>query len=343
MVRRFYILALSIFIGLLAVSAYSELRLAIFTVPKGWPEPQYDFKNNALSDEGFRLGRVLFYDPILSRDSSTSCSSCHIQFTAFAHGDHRVSHGINGLKGTRNPMVLFNLAWYRSFRWDGAANHIETQPIGPITNAVEMDNTMEGAVHKLARSKRYKKLFKAAFGDSVVTSSRLLKAMAQYLLCLQSFNSKYDQVARGEEGVHFTDEEESGRTLFKAHCATCHTEPLFTNQLYIDNGLPVDTIYNDLGRGAVTKLSQDSFCFKVPSLRNIAVSSPYMHDGRFQTLDEVLNHYSSGVVKRQQLHKSLRDGITLSTTQKQAIIAFLNTLTDKTFLYEMRYRYHVND
>ena len=333
----------SVLICLLGLLAFSEKRLAVFVVPNGWPQPKYDFSKNPLSDEGYRLGRLLFYDPILSRDSSTSCSSCHIQFSGFTHGDHRVSHGINGLKGTRNPMVLFNLAWYTSFRWDGAANHIETQPIGPITNAVEMDNTLEKVVLKLQRSAHYKRLFHEAFGDTEVTTSRTLKAMAQFLVCLQSFDSKYDRVKRDEPGVVFTESEQRGYDLFKKECATCHAEPLFTNQQFIDNGLPIDSVYKDAGRGGVTHLSRDSFCFRVPSLRNIAVSSPYMHDGRFQTLEEVMNHYQSGISKRKQVHPLLKKPITVTPSQRTDLITFLNTLTDKNFLYELRYRYHLKD
>jgi cytochrome c peroxidase len=343
MVKKRNIVIISACLCLLGGLGFIEKRLARFTIPNGWPQPQYDFSKNPLTDEGFRLGRVLFYDPILSRDSSTSCSSCHIQFSGFSHGDHRVSHGINGLKGTRNPMVLFNLAWYKSFRWDGAANHIETQPIGPITNPIEMDNTMEAVVKKLQRSARYQRLFKEAFGDTVVTTARTMKAMAQYLLCLQSFDSKYDKVMRKEDGVTFTENEEKGYRFFKMKCANCHSEPLFTSQQFIDNGLAIDTIYMDAGRGGVTQQPKDSFCFRVPTLRNIAVSSPYMHDGRFQSLEEVLLHYQSGVKVRQQVHSSLKKGIPMTPVQQADLLAFLNTLTDKNFLYELRYRYHLKD
>jgi len=328
---------------LLGLISYSEKHLSVFIIPQGWPKPVYDFSKNQLSDEGFQLGRVLFYDPILSRDSSISCSSCHIQFTAFTHGDHRVSHGINGLKGNRNPMVLFNLAWYKSFRWDGAANHIETQPIGPITNPLEMDNTLSNMVYKLQRSKRYSRLFYQAFGDTVVTVSRVMKSLSQFLLCLQSYNSKYDKVMRREEGAAFDTHEQNGYIIFKEKCSGCHQEPLFTNQKFVDNGLKLDTVYKDLGRGAVTRLKKDSLSFRVPSLRNVAVSAPYMHDGRFQTLDEVLDHYSHGIIKRENIPSTLKSGIQLSQEERADLLVFLKTLTDKTFLYELRYRYHVMD
>lgn len=343
MTRKQQILYLSLLLAIVSVVAFSEKQLAIFVIPQGWPQPRYDFMKNPLSDEGFRLGRVLFYDPILSKDSSTSCSTCHIQFTAFTHGDHRVSHGINGLKGTRNPMVLFNLAWYNSFRWDGAANHIETQPIGPITNPIEMDNTLSNMIFKLQRSKRYSRLFYKAFGDTVVTLSKVMKSLSQFLLCLQSHNSKYDKVMRKEPGSWFDNQEERGYNIFKANCSSCHEEPLFTNQQFMDNGLSMDSVYKDLGRGAVTGLKKDSLCFRVPSLRNVAVSSPYMHDGRFNTLDEVLDHYSNGVIQRENTARSLYHGLKLNKDEKSDLVAFLNTLTDKTFLYELRYRYHVMD
>ena len=223
-------------LGLLNFIPNSEPDIK-FVIPKGWPKPVYNFTGNPLTTNGFKLGRALFFDPILSRDSSTSCSSCHLQFTAFTHVDHSLSHGINGLKGTRNSSTLFNLAWNTSFMWDGGVNHLEMQPINPITNPVEMDSKLEEVILKLNHSPHYKKLFYKAFQDSVITSKYLFKALAQFTVMFESYNSKYDKVSRKEKGFEFTAEEQKGYVLFQKNCSSCHTEPLFTNHTLKNNGL----------------------------------------------------------------------------------------------------------
>jgi cytochrome c peroxidase len=268
-----------------------------FVIPKGWPKPVYDFSKNKLSEEKFKLGRKLFFDPILSRDSSTSCASCHLQFSAFTHVDHSLSHGINGLKGARNSSTIFNLAWSKSFMWDGGVNNIEVQPINPITNPVEMDSKLKDVVMKLNRSAYYRKKFYKAFNDSVINSQKLLKSLAQFILMLESYNSKYDKVIRKEKDAEFTEQEKKGYGLFKKNCSSCHTEPLFTNNSFENNGLPPDKELNDGGRIRITKNASDSLKFKVPSLRNAAVSYPYMHDGRFKNLKQVLDHYTPAFTK----------------------------------------------
>ncbi len=309
-----------------------------FVIPKGWPQPHYDFSKNKLTEAGFKLGRRLFFDPGLSRDSSTSCASCHTQFSGFTHVDHSLSHGINGLKGKRNSLTLFNLAWGTSFMWDGGVNNLEVQPLNPIENPVEMDNKLENIVAKLNQSTVYKSLFYAAFDDSLVTGQHVLKALAQFTVMLESYNSKYDKYMRHEAGGEMTRAELHGLKLFRKNCASCHTEPLFTNNGYENNGLPVDTELNDFGRIKITRLAADSLKFKVPSLRNIANSYPYMHDGRFGNLKKVLEHYTSGIVNSPTLAKQLRRKIMLSEEDKNDLIAFLQSLSDKDFLFDMRFR-----
>ena len=309
-----------------------------FVVPDGWPKPVYDFSKNKLTVDGFKLGRKLFFDPILSRDGSTSCASCHTQWSGFTHVDHSLSHGINGLKGKRNSLTLFNLAWNTSFMWDGGVNNLEVQPLGPITSPVEMDNTLENIVKKLDTSKAYKTRFYLAFGDSAVTGQRKLKAIAQFTVMFESFNSKYDKYIRHEAGGEMTNQELNGLKLFRENCETCHNEPLFTNNSFQNIGLAVDTELNDMGRMRITNDFHDSLKFKVPSLRNIADSYPYMHDGRFKTLMQVLDHYTDGIVESPGLAKELRKPMILTPEDKKDLIAFLQTLTDKEFLYDMRFR-----
>lgn len=321
----------------------NRLEKIKFKVPKNWPEPVYDFNKNPLTEEGFKLGSSLFFDPILSKDNSISCSSCHLSFTAFTHADHKLSHGINGRIGTRNSQVLINLAWSKSFMWDGGANNLEVQAISPITNPLEMDNSLTDVVNKLNQSAKYRKLFHTAFKDSVVTSQKLLKALAQYTSQLVSYNSKYDSIMRKEKGVMFTQNENTGYLLFKQHCASCHTEPLFTNNGFENNGLAIDTDLKDWGRMNITQNSSDSLKFKVPTLRNVEFSAPYFHDGRVNKLKDVINHYSSGIVKSKTLSSSLQSPIILSEQNKKDLVSFLKTLTDRYALYSERYRYNYSE
>ena len=195
-IKRKYILLIVILISL--AFAIKKTNPIYFEIPKGWPKTHYDFSKNPLTEEGFQLGRKLFYDPILSRDSTISCSSCHLQATGFTHVDHSLSHGIDGKIGIRNSMSLMNLAWSKSFMWDGGVNHLDVQALNPITNSVEMDETLEHVVQKLQKSEKYQQLFENAFGDSKITGQRLLKALTQFELLLVSSNSKYDKVMRKE-------------------------------------------------------------------------------------------------------------------------------------------------
>lgn len=311
-----------------------------FEIPSGWPAPVYDFSKNPVTENGFQLGRRLFYDPILSCDSTISCASCHLQATGFAHVDHNLSHGIDGRIGTRNAPALMNLAWQSGFMWDGGVNHLDMQPVSPITSHDEMDETMAHVVQKLNKSPRYRRMFAAAFdGDSVITGQHLLLTLAQFQVMLVSANSKYDKHLRGEADGTFTAQEERGLVIFRKNCASCHAEPLFTTGGFADNGLPVDTALKDTGRMRITGNATDSLLFKIPTLRNIQFTPPYMHDGRFRKLRDVVNHYTSGISQNGTADIRLRKPIVLTPEEKVDLVAFLFTLTDQEFLFDPRFSF----
>ncbi len=310
-----------------------------FTVPQGWPQPVYSFQNNPLSEAGFRLGRKLFYETRLSRDNTISCGSCHQQFAGFAHSAHPLSHGIDGLFGTRNAPGLFNLNWMPLMMWDGGVNHIEVQPLAPITNPVEMDETISNVIAKLSADPEYLQLFKDAYGDNTVNSQRIFRAIAQFQGMLVSSNSKYDKYIRGEAGGELTASEMNGLNLFiQKKCADCHVPPLFTDHSFRNNGLSYNTALKDSGRAHITGQPTDRNKFKVPSLRNVTVSGPYMHDGRFNSLVQCLNHYNSGIQQTENLDTLLTSGIPMTNQEMQDIFNFLGTLRDNDFLKDERFK-----
>ncbi len=308
-----------------------------FTVPAGWPQPPTDiFANNPVTEEGFALGRKLFYDTRLSIDNTVACANCHQQFAAFATYDHDFSHGLNNVHTFRNAPALFNLAWMQQMHWDGGINHIEVQPLAPITNPIEMGETIEHVIEKLKADTAYPKLFAKAYGSTEITSQKMLKALAQFMGIIVSNNSKYDKVKRGE--ASFTASEQSGYTVYQSKCAGCHPEPLFTDNSFRNNGLPVNTGLNDYGRMRITGNASDSLKFKVPSLRNIGLSLPYMHDGRFNSVGSVIDHYRTGIVTTQPtLDPLLVNRISISNTEKNDLIYFLFALTDSTFTKDPRF------
>ncbi|MFT4758672.1 MAG: cytochrome c peroxidase [Paraglaciecola sp.] len=306
------------------------VKQSLFYVPTGFPEPLYDISKNLVTEEKALLGRALFHDAILSRDNTVSCTTCHSQYTAFTHTDHDLSHGIEDRIGTRNSPALMNLAWQSTFMWDGAVNHLDVQALAPISSHDEMDSSMEEVVGKLQVSTIYPSLFQAAFGDSIVTGEHTLKAISAFMLTFISANSKYDQMKRG--AVEFTIQEQNGYQLFQKSCASCHAEPLFTTNEFANNGLSVDTTLNDFGRMTVTNNSADSLKFKIPTLRNIEFSYPYMHDGRFRKLPEVLKHYNN-IKHSATLASSLQNLMPLTSNERVDLLAFLLTLTDREFLF----------
>jgi cytochrome c peroxidase len=305
--------------------------------------PQPDLpRDNPLTGEGVALGGKLFFDRRLSAGNAESCSTCHNPRRAFSQ-NRRFSRGVEEDIGTRNAMPLLNLAWKSSFFWDGRAATLREQVLQPIQNPVEMHEPLATAVAKIAADTNYPRLFAHAFGSPQITSDRIARALEQFLLAQVSFDSKFDRVLDGR--AKFTDEEQRGFALFNteydpyhgqygADCFHCHGGPLFQSQSFANNGL--DATFKDPGRYAVTKHDGDQGKFAVPSLRNVAVTAPYMHDGRFRTLEEAVEHYCTGMQRSATLDPNLAKhpdgGVPLSSTDKHALVAFLETLTDERFL-----------
>jgi len=304
-------------------------------VPAGFPRPLYNFKTNRLTPEIFTLGRTLFYDKLLSKDNSVSCGSCHQRIAAFAHIDHALSHGIYAKIGTRNVPALQNLIWKDAYMWDGGVNNLEIQPLSPITNPIEMDETLENVISKLKHDKKYVMLFQNAFHDTIIDSKRLLQSIAQFTGLMISGGSRYDRFLEGKDT--FSGSEMNGLKLFRSKCENCHKEPLFTNNSYRNNGLKPDPSLKDEGRAKITGKEEDRYRFQVPGLRNIEMTYPYMHDGRFQKLRDVVNHYSNPKNFDNRADRSLQKIGYLTDREKDELVAFLLTLTDKAFLYDRRF------
>lgn len=306
-----------------------EVQELEFEVPTGWPAPVYRFDSNAVTPARFALGRKLFYDPILSKDFTISCGSCHQPEAAFANADHRLSHGVEGRLGTRNSPGLSNMAWSSSFMWDGGVNNLEVQPISPIQNHVEMDLPFSDAVARVAANPEYQRLFKEAYGVQTVTSQPMLRAMAQFMAMLVSNGSKWDAVQKGS--ASFTAPEAAGQAIFQQRCASCHVPPLFTDFSFRNNGLTPGP-FNDSGRAHITREAQDLYRFKVPSLRNLSFSAPYFHDGRAETLDAALGHYADSLsIFHPGTDPRLQGGVPLNAQQRGDLIQFLRTLDDPGF------------
>lgn len=310
-----------------------------FAVPANFPATTaYTGEPTAKS---FDLGKALFYDPMLSVDSTISCGSCHQQSAAFAHDGHDISHGVNNLIGTRNSPAIQNLAWMTTFFWDGGVGHLDLQPFAPIENPVEMAEKLSRVMHKIRRSPKYPAMFKAAFADvqdtSDITTAKMGVAFAHFMKMLVSANSRYDKYIRGE-GEVLTQSELNGLQVFTQKCATCHSGDLFTDFSFRNNGRPITS---DSGRMHITLNPDDRYKFKVPTLRNIEKTAPYMHNGGLSSLTAVLNFYATNVQNTPNLDPILNQngvlGIPLSETEKTDIIAFLRTLTDNDFLKDKRF------
>ena len=299
--------------------------------PDHFPPAHYVFGNNVYSKKGFELGRKLFFDPILSLDSTISCESCHHQKDAFADGGRAFSVGINGQTSDRNSPPVFNMAWNRSFMWDGGINHIEIMPFAPIIHPKEMGEDLTNVVRKLNAHGEYPSLFQRVFGQGPITDQQMFWALAQYLGNLVSANSRYDRHVQGE--LSLTSSEMAGLGVFRQHCASCHQEPLFTDQGFHNNGL--DAVFIDEGRFRITQDPADLGTFKTPTLRNIALTAPYMHDGRFASLADVLEHYTQGIQASATLSSELQPhvgGIFLSASEQLQLTDFLHALTDSDFV-----------
>lgn len=339
--KSYYIILIGLSTTLLSGIPIVECLMGegLFLKPSNFPKPHYDFTKNKLTVRGFELGRRLFYDPILSADESVSCGSCHIQSAAFSHHGHDLSHGIHDLLGKRNSPALQNLAWSEHFMWDGGVFDLDLQPIAPITNPVEMDESIQHVVEKLNSDTSYQNQFRQAFGEKEITTALLMRSLSQFMLSLVSANSKYDKVMR-KENIYFTDEEEHGYELVKIKCGKCHVEPIFDGKDFKNNGLPPSAA-DDKGRYDISLNEMDAYTFKIPSLRNLGFTSPYMHDGRFKTIDQVLDHYSFGMVAYTRpdslLIHSKGIGIPISSVERRQIKAFLQTLNDSSFVSDPRF------
>jgi cytochrome c peroxidase len=312
-----------------------------FSFSQFFPQPDLP-RDNPLTGEGVALGGRLFFDRRLSAGDLQSCAACHNPRRAFSQ-PRRFSRGVDGEIGTRNAMALENLAWKSSFFWDGRAKTLREQVLQPIQNPIEMHEPLADAVAKVSADKDYRRLFANAFGSPQITPDKIARALEQFLLVQVSFDSKYDRVMNGQ--TNFTAQEQRGFELFNteydpyhgqygADCFHCHGGPLFQSQNFANNGL--DSAFYDLGRYKITKRAGDEGKFSVPSLRNVAVTAPYMHDGRFRTLEEAVEHYCTGMKRSATLDPNLAKhpdgGVPLSTDDKRALVAFLKTLTDEKFL-----------
>ncbi len=303
-------------------------------IPAGFPTPVL-FQNNELTVEGFQLGRRLFYDTRLSIDGSIACASCHQQIAGFGTYDHDLSHGIGGEHGIRNASPLFNLAWANTFGWDGRYTKLQDVFAAHITNRIEMGETLNGVVTKLKGASVYPPLFKAAFGSEEINQEKLLNALAQFAGSLVSAETKYDSVKQNL--ASFTANEQAGYTVFKNKCNTCHAEPLFTDYSYRNIGLPANLILNDKGRMSFTNNRNDSLKFRVPTLRNLYKTFPFMHDGRLIAFSQIFDHYQTGVQASFTLDPLLNNGIALSNSDKTVLLDFLKTLTDNSFTKNSAY------
>ncbi len=342
----FHISSLFIFICL---SCSNESTNEYVPTPSPLQIPQF-FQDNILNPiipnsnpqtiEGITLGKKLFFDPILSGDNTQACADCHAPEHAFSDTD-RFSDGIDGIVGNRNSMPLFNLAWNydEKFFWDGKSFSLEHQAFVPVTSPIEMKSTWQEVAQKLQQHSEYPNLFNQAFGTSTIDSTLVTKAIAQFERTLISSNSKFDKHLLS--GATLTPEERNGFNVFmdetKGDCFHCHgsdKNPLWTDNIFHNNGL--NAIITDLGLGAVTGDPADNGKFKSPSLRNLAFTAPYMHDGRFATLDEVINHYSEGLKNSTTIDplmkKVAQGGVQLSAQDKADLKAFLLSLSDYEFI-----------
>lgn len=319
----------------------------VLEIPSHFPQMPIP-ADNPMTEEGVLLGRMLFYEKQLSLDGSISCGSCHAPSKSFSDSV-AFSLGVNGTSGLRNAQALINLGWQSSFFWDGRAATLEQQILSPVPNPIEMHLAWKDAVSRLSADMNYKNQFFKAFGTATIDSTQVAKALAQFLRTMISGNSRYDVMYKFINGINLTAaetsvknsitlEEWAGYDLFQSlnggDCFHCHNGPLMQVQKFSNNGL--DAQFSDLGRGAITLNSNDNGKFKVPTLRNIALSAPYMHDGRFLTLDDVINHYSSGIHSSPTIDPLIefasQGGVQLTTEERNYLKAFLLTLTDDGFV-----------
>jgi cytochrome c peroxidase len=332
--------------------------------PKTYPAPTlYNFEqkpffppaiipaDNPLTVEGIALGRHLFFETKLSGDNTQSCGSCHNQALAFTDNGARFSTGITGAIGTRNSMPIFNLMWVPRFFWDGRSPNLRHQVLQPIQDPIEMHENLPNAINKLESTELYPDLFGKAFGSEEITSERIAKALEQFILSIVSTDSKFDRFRQNPVLNPLSASEQRGFDLFMrefsppgsgrpvgADCFHCHGTHLFTTNVFTNNGLDENPA---IGFNVVTNDPNDIGKFRSPSLRNVALTAPYMHDGRFETLEEVLDHYNEHLKESPTLDPNLKSqgvGLGLTVQDKADIIAFLNALTDSVYLNNPDYK-----
>lgn len=305
----------------------------VIQTPIGFPNMNIP-SNNTTTVEGVALGEKLFNDPILSGDNTQACIDCHQQGTTFSD-PNQFSTGIDGLKGSRNASALINLGWSNNFNWDGSAASLEEQAFEPVINPLEMHNTWKNVETALNAHNEYPLLFKNAFNIEYIDSNHVVMAIAQFERTLISVNSRFDRYLRGEEQL--TPSEFSGYAIFnseKGDCFHCHGTQMFMDNSFHNNGIDTEP-FLDVGLAKNTGNANDNGKFKTPTLRNIEYSAPYMHDGRFDNLEDVIEHYNSGgkySTTIDPLMKKLGIGLQLTNQEKQDLIAFLKTLSDDNFI-----------
>ena len=305
----------------------------IIEYPNGFPNMNIP-SNNPMTVEGVTLGEKLFKDPVLSANNTQACIDCHQQSSSFSD-PNQFSTGIDNIQGTRNASALINIGWNTSFNWDGSSLTLEEQAFEPVTNPIEMHNSWSNVEIALNLDTEYAGLFKEAFNIDYIDSIHVVKAIAQYERTLISANSKLDRYLNNEEQL--TISELNGYAIFnteKGDCFHCHSSQLFIDNLFHNNGLDIEP-FLDLGRAKVTGNANDNGKFKTPTLRNIEMSAPYMHDGRFATLEEVVEHYDSGgkySTTVDPLMKKLGVGLQLTNQEKIDLVSYLKTLTDNDFI-----------
>lgn len=296
--------------------------------PQHFPVRHYNNLANPITYEGFDLGRKIFYDTRLSKDGTISCASCHAQEHAFADHNMNKSLGIFRRAGKRNSPAIINIAWQPTMMWDGGITHLELMPVAPFTDTLEMGMHMGDIVAFMRGDAQYPKMFKDAFGNHEITDKKLLLALAQFMSSLITANAKYDQSIQGKSTL--TEMELKGQELFNLHCDRCHTAPLFSNHGYANNG--IGSFSDDPGRSRVTLLPEDEGKFRIPSLRNVALTYPYMHDGRLRNLTDVIDFYSNAKPAHATIDPILKNGLNLNENEKLALLAFLHALSDFDFV-----------
>ncbi|MGY0392135.1 cytochrome-c peroxidase [Bizionia sp. KMM 8389] len=304
----------------------------VLSIPENFPELNNAFYSNIPTKYGVELGEKLFFDKKLSADNTISCSSCHIQESAFA--DHNpIGSGIEGRVGLRNTPPVQNMAFMRFYNWDGSKTQLENQPLVPIITHEEMDSSILEVIGKIENDPAYINLFNKAFGDSNITPDRIYNSITQYEYTLISANSKYDNVQNNT--ATFTDDEALGYQVFQDKCISCHSTELFTDQSFRNIGFPVNPSSEEAGRARVTGQTEDIMRFRVPSLRNIEHTAPYGSFGQFDTLRDLLDYLAEGVIPAENLDPILSSNnnrIPLSESEKTYLIAFMKTLTDHDFI-----------